>query len=117
MKCVGPTFSEEALQGLKDDYAFTPVLDEVATVLALYGSPTRLKIATLLEATEEMCVCDIAAVLDLSVSAVSQHLGKMRAMRLVKFRRDAQTLYYAMTDHSLNGMVLAALKETRAGVE
>jgi DNA-binding transcriptional ArsR family regulator len=116
MRCVGPTFSEEDLSSLREDYGFTPALDELAGGLALYGHSTRLKIFALLDETEQMCVCDLAAVQGLSTSAISQHLAKLRMVRLVKFRREAQTLYYSLTDHPLNALVRAALAGARAAV-
>lgn len=113
MLCVGPTFSAEDLSTLREDYGFTPAIDELATGLALYGHATRLKIFALLDQTEQMCVCDLAEVLGLSNSAVSQHLAKLRMTRLVKYRRDAQTLYYSLTDHPLNPLVRVAVKEAK----
>ena len=114
MKCVGPTFCGEDLQALREEYAFTPDLDELSTGLAVYGNPTRLRIHALLARTNEMCVCDLAEVMDMTVSAVSQHLAKLRAHRLVKFRREAQTLYYTLTDHPLNGVMQRAMETARA---
>ncbi len=116
MRCVGPTFSEQELAALREDYAFTPAEDELATGLALLGQPTRLKIFALLDQTEQMCVCDLAEVLGTSVSAISQNLAKLRALRLVKYRRDAQTLYYTLTDHPLNAVVREALRGARERV-
>ena len=113
MHCVGPTFAEEELQALKEELAFAPVLDELATGLALFGSPTRLRICDLLSRTEQMCVCDLAQVLGLSVSAVSQNLAKLRAYRIVKYRRDAQTLYYRLTDNAVTTAVLGLLEANR----
>jgi DNA-binding transcriptional ArsR family regulator len=114
MKCVGPTFCSEDLARLREEYAFTPDLDELATGLLLYGNPTRLKIHALLREAKEMCVCDLAEVLGMTVSAVSQHLAKLRAVRLVKYRREAQTLYYALSDHPLNEVMKAAIAAGRA---
>jgi DNA-binding transcriptional ArsR family regulator len=70
-----------------------------------------LRIFSLLERTEQMCVCDLAEALALSVSAISQHLAKMRAYRLVTYRRDAQTLYYTLTDHPLNAIMRTTVAE------
>lgn len=111
MRCVGPTFSESDLAELREDYAFTPAIDELSDGLALFGHPTRLKIFSLLDGCAQMCVCDLASVLGVSVSAVSQNLSKLRALRLVKYRRDAQTLYYTLTDHPLNGVVRLAVRQ------
>jgi DNA-binding transcriptional ArsR family regulator len=114
VKCVGPTFCGEDLQALREEYTFTPDLDELATGLAVYGNPTRLRIHALLARTTEMCVCDLAEVMSMTVSAVSQHLAKLRAHRLVKFRREAQTLYYSLTGHPLNAVVRHAVEVSRA---
>ncbi len=113
MLCVGPTFSAEELASLRDDMTFTPELDELAAGLALYGAPSRLKIFDLLDRTEQMCVCDLAEVLGISVSAVSQNLAKLRAYRMVKFRREAQTLFYRLTEHPVNGIVRLAVQQAR----
>lgn len=117
MKCVGPTFSDQDLGSLREDYAFAPAIDELAAALALFSHPTRVKIFALLDQTEQMCVCDLAAVLDLSVSAISQNLAKLRAQRLVKYRRDAQTLFYTLTDHPINAVIRSALKGSRERIE
>jgi len=116
LRCVGPTFSPDDLAALREDYTFTPALDELSDGLSLFGHPTRLKIFGLLDQTEQMCVCDLAEVLDITVSAVSQNLAKLRAQRLVKYRREAQTLYYTLTDHPLNAVIRAALEDARAQV-
>lgn len=78
--------------------AFTPDLDERAAVLGLVGNATRLRIFYLLDQLGELCVCDLAEVLGVTQSAVSQHLAKFKAYGLVGSRRDAQTLYYRLSD-------------------
>ena len=64
------------------------------------SNSTRLKILFLLDRLKELCVCDLAEMLDVSVSAVSQHLAKLRAYGLATTRRDAQTIYYRLSDHT-----------------
>ena len=114
MNCVGPTFSAADLVVLRESYAFTPAIDELAAVLALFSHPTRMKIFALLDQCEQMCVCDLSEVLGVSVSAVSQNLAKLRAQRAVAYRREAQTLYYALTDHPINAVVRGAVADARA---
>lgn len=80
----------------------SPDLETSADLLNLAGNSTRLKLLYLLENAKEMCVCDLAENLGVSVSAVSQHLAKLRAYQLVAPRRDAQTIYYRLTDHNFN---------------
>jgi DNA-binding transcriptional ArsR family regulator len=98
MKCVGPTLTPNEIRRLHEDMKVTPELDALSTQLALAGNATRLRTIWLLAELKEVCVCDLAEILGVSVSAVSQHLAKLRAVRLVRYRRDGQTLYYSLTD-------------------
>lgn len=75
----------------KDDYI------ELASLFKLFGDGTRVQILHALE-QHEMCVCDIASLLGLTKSAVSHQLKALRLANLVKFRRDAQTVYYTLAD-------------------
>lgn len=102
MKCVGPTLSKKQISQLNELLKFTPELDELAARLTAVSNPTRLRIVYLLAELKEVCVCDIADILGITMSAVSQHLAKFKALGLVKTRRDAQTLYYALSNHPFN---------------
>ena len=73
---------------------------DCSTILA--GNSTRLKLLYLLDYMKELCVCDLEEMLGVSVSAVSQHLAKLKAYGLVAPRRDAQTIYYRLTEHAFN---------------
>lgn len=99
MNCVGPTISEKDLQRLAAEFKFTPQLDEAAELLSLAGNQTRLKILYLLAELRVVCVCDLAEVLSVSVSAISQQLAKLKAYGLVKSKREGQTIYYSLSDH------------------
>ncbi len=87
---------------IREDLAYAPDIEEAAELMSLAGNATRLKLLFLLENHEEICVCDLAEMLGVSVSAVSQHLAKLKARGLVAPRRDAQTIYYRLTDHAFN---------------
>jgi ArsR family transcriptional regulator, lead/cadmium/zinc/bismuth-responsive transcriptional repressor len=102
MKCVGPTLTPKQITYLREQLKFTPELDELAARLSIAGNATRLRIIFLLAELKEVCVCDIADILGVTMSAVSQHLAKFKAHGLVKTRRDAQTLYYSLTEHPFN---------------
>ena len=78
----------------KKAMTFTPDLDERAAVLSLLGNATRLRAFYVLDQMAECCVCDLAEILGVTQSAVSQHLAKFKAYNLVSARRDGQTLYY-----------------------
>ncbi|MBI3578581.1 MAG: helix-turn-helix transcriptional regulator [Ignavibacteriales bacterium] len=68
----------------------------LAELLDAAGNLQRLNILYLLHAHKEMCVCDLAEVLDLTHSALSQHLRKLRDKNMVKTRRKGQTIYYSL---------------------
>ncbi len=71
---------------------------DAAQLLKLLGNEKRLMVLCFLAARGEMTVGELVDVVKLSQSALSQHLGKMRADGLVAFRRDAQTLHYRVAD-------------------
>ncbi len=80
-----------------------PQIDETAELMKLAGNSTRLKLLYLLETLNEVSVSDLSELLGVSVSAVSQHLAKLRAYGLVNSRRDAQTIYYRLAEHDFIG--------------
>lgn len=69
--------------------------EEVAATLAAMANPKRLLVLCTLLAGETS-VGDLATIVGLSPAALSQHLGKMRALRLVKTRRDGQSIHYSL---------------------
>jgi ArsR family transcriptional regulator, virulence genes transcriptional regulator len=71
---------------------------DAAQLLKLLGNEKRLMVLCFLAARGEMTVGELVDAVKLSQSALSQHLGKMRADGLVTFRRDAQTLHYRVAD-------------------
>ncbi len=99
MKCVGPTLARDEIAAVRKGLEFAPELEEAAELFNLASNSTRLKILFLLDRLKELCVCDLAEMLGVSVSAVSQHLAKLRAYGLATTRRDAQTIYYRLSDH------------------
>ena len=83
----------------------------VADFLKTLGNPNRLQILCLLLSHGEMCVTHLHENLEnLSQSALSQHLAKMREEGILEFRRDAQTLYYQISDDRIL-KVMTLLKE------
>ncbi len=69
--------------------------DDKASLLNVMSNAARLHVLTILLAGE-MGVGQLASLVDLSQSALSQHLGKLRAAGLVKTRRDAQAIFYSV---------------------
>jgi DNA-binding transcriptional ArsR family regulator len=87
-------------------------LDRLALTYKVLGDPTRLKIVMALSGGE-MCVCDLAAFLGLSESAVSHQVRRLKDMALVKYRRDRQILYYKLDDDHVAELLEIGLEHVR----
>ena len=75
----------------------------LAETFAVLGDPTRVKMICALKTTE-LCVCDLATLLNLSQSAVSHQLRLLRTMRLVKYRREGRVVYYSLDDQHIENL-------------
>lgn len=96
--------SEGDIESLREKTLEVAGLSEIFKVL---GDETRTKILYLL-AHRELCVCDIALVLEMSLPAISHHLRLLKALRLVKYRRDGKMVYYSLDDEHILNMIRQA---------
>ena len=99
MICVGSTLSQEKIAALKAFYDYTPDLDEQVELHSALANPLRMRILAILRESGAVCVCDLRDIMGVTTSAVSQHLAKLKAYRLVSSRRDGQTVFYSLTEH------------------
>lgn len=72
-------------------------LNDLAAFFKVFGDVTRVRILYTLLGSE-MCVCDLAQVLDMTQSAISHQLRTLKQMSLVKNRREGKTVFYALSD-------------------
>ncbi|ACK64938.1 transcriptional regulator, ArsR family [Rippkaea orientalis PCC 8801] len=70
----------------------------MAEFFSLMGDTNRLRILSLL-AHQELCVCDLAAILNMSESAVSHQLRTLKAIRLVSYEKRGRKVFYSLQDH------------------
>ena len=75
-------------------------VERLGETFRILGDPTRLRIAHALSGNE-LCVCDLAAVLAVSQSVVSHSLRALRQMRLVRFRKEGKIAYYSLDDEHI----------------
>ena len=73
------------------------MLYDLAELFKVFGDSTRIKILCALF-ENELCVCDIAYVLNMTMSAISHQLRVLKQARLVKFRKDGKSIYYSLDD-------------------
>ena len=104
---------EDTVHRIKKTLPPQEQLYRLAELYKVFGDSTRIKILYVLFESE-LCVCDIAALLGMTVSAVSHQLRILKQNRLVKARRDGKNVFYALADghvHDILGMGAAHLKE------
>lgn len=92
-----------ARKALYDD-EHTYRLSETFKILS---DPTRLKIVTALS-HEELCLCDLAALLGMTNSAISHQLRLLRNLRLVKYRKSGKMAYYSVEDEHIEDLLCIA---------
>lgn len=79
-------------------------LYDLAELFKIFGDSTRIQILyVLLE--REVCVCDLASVLGMTVSAISHQLRVLKQARLVKFRRSGKTVFYSLSDEHVHAIL------------
>jgi DNA-binding transcriptional ArsR family regulator len=98
----------EALKGRGNDEEITFLAD----LFQILASPTRLRMVEAL-ARGELCVCDLAAVVGVSDSAVSHHLRQLRQMRIVAYRKEGRMAYYHLDDEHIERLFRTGLEHVR----
>ncbi|MCH5352303.1 MAG: metalloregulator ArsR/SmtB family transcription factor [Acutalibacter sp.] len=91
--CVHEDVVEKVLGEMPED----EVLFDLSELFKIFGDSTRIKILFLLFESE-MCVCDIAQLLGMTQSAISHQLQVLKKSKLVKYRREGKTVFYALAD-------------------
>ena len=86
----------------------------LADTFSALGDPTRVRILDALS-HGELCVCDLAAVLGLTQSAVSHQLRLLRGLRLVRPRRDGRMMFYALDDRHITSLFRQTLQHVEEG--
>ena len=80
------------------------LLYDLAELYKIFGDSTRIRILYALFESE-MCVCDIAQLLSMTVSAISHQLRVLKNAKLVKSRRDGKTVFYSLADDHVRSII------------
>ena len=113
LACAEPCApNPDALSDVRTRLLGGRTVESIATVYKLLGDPTRVRLVDALSHGER-CVCDLAALVGLSESAVSHQLRLLRGARLVRARRAGRQAFYSLDDHHVVGL----LHDTRKHVE
>lgn len=108
-QCNIPCYKTELVNRLKDEMPSDEALQSLAGLFGLLADPTRLRMIGALASTRaELCVCDVANVVGLSLSATSHQLRKLRDAGAVSSRNDGRMVYYRLRDQRLARLVRKA---------
>lgn len=99
----------DALMPPKDE------LERLAALYKLFSDGTRVRILYAL-GQDELCVCDLAALLGMTKSAISHQLKSLRLSNLVRFRREGQVIYYALADEHVREILRMGLEHANEAV-
>lgn len=95
----------EVRDGLLEEDDFAKLSD----IFKAFGDRTRLRILYSLS-LQELCVCDLSAVLDMTVSAISHQLRVLRNMNLVTYRKDGKKVHYSLSDEHVVDLIRVAFE-------
>lgn len=95
-ECHASIKTESEIESIRQELESMQWLPQTLRWLEAVKDPTRFQIVLLLYSYEQFCVCDLANILGISSSAVSQHLRKLRDMEIVSSSRVKQTIFYRL---------------------
>jgi len=101
VECIHP----ELVDKLEKDSIDWETASRLSEIFQVMSDPTRLRIISLL-AQHELCVCDIAAALNMTQSAISHQLRVLRMADLVKFRKEGRIAWYSLDDDHVEKLFL-----------
>lgn len=94
----------DLVKSIRDNMPDIDILYDLAELYRIFADSTRIRILYVLF-EKEVCVCDIAGILDMTVSAVSHQLRVLKSARLVRFRRVGKTCYYSLGDDHVKTII------------
>jgi ArsR family transcriptional regulator, lead/cadmium/zinc/bismuth-responsive transcriptional repressor len=96
--------SAEVVAPMRRTLVSVPAAEALAATFSVLGDPTRVRLLDAL-AQQEMCVCELAGLVDSSESAVSHQLRLLRSLRLVRSRRSGRLVFYRLDDEHIRRLL------------
>ncbi len=112
--CQIPCFKEGLVRKLQRQMPQENLLEEAVTLFGALADRARIKILYALKDGEELCVCDVAHVLGVSISTASHHLRKLRDLKVLRYRNDGKMAYYSLRDELAGKLVADTMAEVGA---
>jgi DNA-binding transcriptional ArsR family regulator len=108
--CEVQCFDDEKVNRLKP---YAAESEGVAIIFKALADDTRAKIIHILSLDEELCVCDIAAIIGSSIANTSHHLRLLRNMGLAKFRKEGKLIFYSLDDDHVRHLISAGVEHAK----
>ena len=112
LSCDCEVIHEELVQKARGVMIEESDVTSLAYFFKVFGDATRIKILQALSAGE-LCVCDIAVVLDMTKSAISHQLRFLREVNLIKARREGKNVFYSLADSHVLTILLQGLEHIK----
>lgn len=106
--CKVTIIHEELVNEINRTMPKEEVLYDLAEIFKVFGDTTRIKILYSLF-KNEMCVCDISAIVGVSRSAISHQLRLLKQSKLVRYRKEGKVVYYSLDDEHIKSIFNAGL--------
>ncbi|HEV2250767.1 MAG TPA: metalloregulator ArsR/SmtB family transcription factor [Candidatus Limnocylindria bacterium] len=90
--------------------------DDLAAIFELLADPTRARLLHALALTDELCVCDLALLLERSESALSHQLRMLRDRRVVSRRKAGRVVYYRLADRHIRHVLADGVRHVREAI-
>lgn len=110
--CSVRVIHEDIVARVARDMPEKTMLEGLAFFFKVFGDPTRIAILMALS-KEEMCVCDLCALLDMKQSAVSHQLKTLKQSRIVRRRREGKVMYYSLDDNHIDSVLRIGIQHIR----
>lgn len=108
-KCEETVIHPEIVEKLKKELLTDQKSYNLSEFFKIFGDQTRIRIIQLLS-LQELCVCDIATILNISQSATSHQLKILRQFGVAKPRKDGKMMYYSISDEHINNIFVNGLE-------
>ncbi len=104
LMCGCNIIHEEVVKDAKATMLHNDDLLAISSVFKILGDPTRINLVWALD-RREMCVCDLAATLGMTKSAISHQLKTMKDFHVVKSRREGKNIFYSLDDEHITEII------------
>lgn len=102
--CEVTCINEDKVKRVKRELSQQP-LSEVRTLYKMLADKNRQQIAYALLAEDELCVCDIAAIIEATTATASHHLRQLYKAGVATFRKEGKLVYYSLADHHIRQLI------------